>query len=141
MLALDPLEKSAYEWPTSHSFLPVFVFLFLLSFAIFSFRLAFFLSLSLFLSYAPFLSSLLCLWQPFVSIISASLSFIPPLCSPLPASSRSSTMISHKAAACADENNKRQRPEQGQCNNNINPARRSAHDKSHKTVKLSKHPN
>lgn len=135
VLALDPFEKPAYEWPTSHSFLPV-LFSFPAFHSDFSFRLTFFLSFS----HATFLSSLLCLWQAFVSIISVILflSFFPS-CSLLPSRSRSSSIISHKVAACADGNKERQRQEQGQCNN-ISTLPVGVYYKSCKTVKLSKHP-
>lgn len=122
VLARDRLEKSAYEWPTSHCFSPVFVFFFLPFILIFhsvsqSFSLFHILYFSLCCYVFTTLWSLFCLphllW----------FSFILPLCSPCFLSrSRCSTLISHKTAAWADENSKRQQQEQGQ-HNHINPAR------------------
>lgn len=89
-----------------------------------------------------FLSLLFCLHHPVVTPLSPSSLMIffhfPPLLSLLPPTSRCSTLISHKAATCADENNKRQQQEQGQYNH-ISTLPDIGSNKSHKTVKLSKH--
>lgn len=135
MLARDPLEKSAYEWPTSHSFSPAFVFFFLPFIRIFH-------SVSHSFSLFHILSFFLCCYVFTTPLSPPSLIFFhsSPLLSLLSSRSRCSTLISYKTAACADENNKRQQQEQGQCSN-ISTLSDSEHNKSHKTVKLSKHPN
>ena len=121
-------------------FLTCLCFLFSSFHSYFPFWLPFFLSSS----HTFFLSLLLCLHHCAVTPLSrSSLLFFfysYPLLSFLPSRSRCSTLISHKAEAYADENNKIPQQEQGQ-RNHLSTQPDIGHNKSHTTVKLSKHPN